>query len=214
MATITVAQARQYAQQAGFFGSALNTIVAIAYAESRFVTDAFNPGYPADPNDPPGDIEQSAGVLQINLLAHPGITRAQANDPATAFKDAFAISNGGTNFTAWSTYTQPGPNNYTNFLSLTGGNTQGIIPPNPVPGTGPVIGSIPGLGSLPGIPDLPSWIGAILGRLGIPSLQDLGYRALFLFIGAVLFIIGLIVLFRPEEKEAADIAIQAAGDAA
>src|SRR5690348_14380985 len=207
MATISVQQARQYAANAGFKGSALNTIVAIAYAESRFVTDAFNPGYPADPNDPPGDVEQSAGVLQINLLAHPSITRAQADDPQTAFRDAFQISNGGTNFTAWSTYTQPGPNNYTNFLNMVGGSTAGILPPNPIPGIGPVAGSLGGLGSIPGLPDIPSWIAAILGRFGIPSMQDLGYRALFIGLGFIVFIVGLVVLFRPvAEKTVQDVA--------
>lgn len=212
MATITLAQAKQYAANAGFVGSALNTIVAIAYAESRFVTDAINPGYPADPSDPVGDTEYSVGPLQINLKAHPGISIAQAEDPQTAFNDAFAISNGGTNFSAWSTYTVPGPNNYTNFLSMVTGNANTIQPP-PGPGS-PISGLVPSLGSIPGLPDLPGWINAVLGRLGIPSLQDLGYRALFLFMGFILFIVGLFILFRPVQQSVAEETEQAAEVAA
>lgn len=192
MSTITLQQAKQYAANAGFTGSALNTIVAIAYAESRFVTDAINPGYPA-PGDPIGDHEYSVGVLQINLPVHPGITLAQAEDPATAFRDAFQISNGGTDFSAWSTYTVPGPNNYTNFLSMVTGQ------PNPPPGVQGIADVAANASA--SLLNLPNWLANILSGLGIPSIQDLGYRTLFIALGFILFIAGIFVLFRPEEQQ-------------
>lgn len=194
MAKITLAQAKQYAANAGFTGSALNTIVAIAYAESRFITDAINPGYPA-PGDPVGDHEYSVGVLQINLPAHPGITVAQAEDPQTAFRDAFQISNHGTNFNAWSTYTVPGPNNYRNFLSMVTGQPN----PDPLPGVQGIAGAATNAAA--SLINLPNWLANILSGLGIPSLQDLGYRTLFIALGFVFLIAGVVVLFRPEEEQ-------------
>lgn len=99
MAVISIASAQSYAAAAGFTGEALNIIVAIAQAESGLDTTAVNA------NDPNGG---SFGIVQINgihIFTEHAITLAQAYDPAAAFRFAYHLSNGGQNFTPWSTYT-------------------------------------------------------------------------------------------------------------
>jgi Lysozyme like domain len=95
MSTISRDQAIQYASAAGFNGQALNTIVAIATAESGLRTDAQGHNT--------GSVDR--GVLQINSYWHAEVPDACAYDPACAFRQAYRISNGGTNFTPWTTYT-------------------------------------------------------------------------------------------------------------
>jgi murein DD-endopeptidase MepM/ murein hydrolase activator NlpD len=96
MAAISVAQARQYAAAAGFRGSALDTIVAIAQAESSLDTSARN-------INTDGSIDR--GILQINKRWHPEVSDAAAYDPAASFAAGYQISNRGTDFHPWSTYT-------------------------------------------------------------------------------------------------------------
>jgi hypothetical protein len=102
---LSVAQAVQYAKNAGFVSNSLTYIVAIAIAESGLYTHAVNS------SDPYGG---SFGVLQINA-AHFGETFGQSNqyvmsqsvafDPALSFLFAYKLSNRGTKFTDWGTYT-------------------------------------------------------------------------------------------------------------
>jgi murein DD-endopeptidase MepM/ murein hydrolase activator NlpD len=110
MAIITVAQARQYAAAAGFSGAGLNTIVAIAQAESSLDTSARN-------INTDGSIDR--GILQINKKWHPEVSDAQAYDPAAAFAAGYQISSRGSDFHPWSTYTNGA---YKAYLSgVTGG---------------------------------------------------------------------------------------------
>jgi Lysozyme like domain len=90
------------ALNAGFAGDAAHTMTAIALAESSGVPNVVNP------NDRLG----SFGLTQINEASHPGLG-AGAIDPQTAMNDAFSISNGGTNFTPWSSFNH---NLYQKFL--------------------------------------------------------------------------------------------------
>lgn len=108
---ITVAQAESYASQAGFSNAIvpkgpyspgtwtqIQTIVGIAAAESGLNINSYNP------SDPYGG---SFGVLQING-AHfhsGGTTQAAALDPLHAFQYAYILSNHGTNFIPWGTFT-------------------------------------------------------------------------------------------------------------
>lgn len=86
------------AKAAGFSGSALETIVAIAGAESGFnASDVCNDCFP-------GVHELSVGMWQINILAHPEYTQAQMMDVNANARAAFAISSAGLNFTPWSVY--------------------------------------------------------------------------------------------------------------
>lgn len=96
MAVLSRSQVASYAQQAGFSGNALNIAVAIAEAESSFNTTAKLV-------NTDGSIDR--GLWQINNRYHPEVPDAQAYDPLGAARAAYAISNRGTNFGAWVTYT-------------------------------------------------------------------------------------------------------------
>lgn len=94
-----------YAYQAGVRGTQLELAVAIALAESGGNTEAHNA-------KPPDD---SYGLWQINMLGAMGPARRlqfglQSNadlfDPAKNAKAMFALSGGGRNWTAWTTYTR------------------------------------------------------------------------------------------------------------
>lgn len=93
-------------QQAGFKGPALSTMYRIVMAESGGRANAFNG------NARTGD--RSYGLAQINMLGQMGVNRAkqyglksydQLFDPLTNLRAAYRISNGGTNFNPWTTYT-------------------------------------------------------------------------------------------------------------
>lgn len=99
--TLTYAQLRAYAASAG--AADPDTAAAVALAESGGRTDAHNP-------IPPDD---SYGVWQINMIGAMGPDRrkklgitsnAQLFDPGTNARAMVMLSNGGTNFSAWSTY--------------------------------------------------------------------------------------------------------------
>jgi len=107
---ISVARARQYAASAGFTGSGLDTIVAIAQAESSLNTLAQ--GHNTD-----GSIDR--GILQINSRWHAEVTDSCAYDPLCSFQQGYRISNRGTSFTPWSTYTSGA---YRRYLTLSGGS--------------------------------------------------------------------------------------------
>lgn len=84
---------RALAYKAGFRGSALNTIVAIAMAESGGRTDARN-------TNTDGSVDR--GVLQFNSRWHPEVKHP--DNPALAFKNAYRVTNQGRDFSAWVTY--------------------------------------------------------------------------------------------------------------
>lgn len=96
MAIISVALARQYASQAGFIGNSLDTIVAIAQAESSLNTSAQH-------TNSDGSIDR--GILQINSRYHSEVSDSCAYDATCAFGQGYRISNKGTNFHPWATYT-------------------------------------------------------------------------------------------------------------
>jgi len=98
MTVLSVAQARQYAQSAGFSGNALDTIVAIAQCESGLDTNAVN----IIGNTPQGSIDR--GVMQINSYWHKEVPNTCAFDPMCSFQQSFRISGSGTQFTQWETY--------------------------------------------------------------------------------------------------------------
>src|SRR5687767_3846680 len=108
MAVISVSQARLYASQAGFSGQALNTIVAIAQAESGLNTAIQG-------RNTDGSIDR--GILQINSRWHPEVSDGCAYDPACAFRSGWRISSSGTNFTPWVAYTNGA---YLRYLSTSG----------------------------------------------------------------------------------------------
>jgi len=103
MASLSYNQIRQYAVNAGFQGQSADTITQIALAES-----GGNP-YAINASDPHGG---SYGLTQINGI-HSG-AQSTYGDPQQAMNMAYSVSNGGTNFSPWSTYTSGA---YTRFAS-------------------------------------------------------------------------------------------------
>jgi Lysozyme like domain len=63
----------------------------------------YQPGQ--NPSYPQGGREQSFGPWQIHLPAHPDVTQSCAMDLTCSTAAAYKISNGGTNFNPWSTFT-------------------------------------------------------------------------------------------------------------
>lgn len=98
MAKISIADALNYAYQAGFRGQSQQTVVAIAIAESGLNTNAMN----SQGNNAGVD----RGVLQINSYWHSEVSDACAFDPGCAFKAGYKISSNGTNFHPWATYNE------------------------------------------------------------------------------------------------------------
>ena len=98
MTTYTYPQLVQLAQNAGFQGQNANTAAAIAMAESSGNPNsiAYNDG---------GKGYNSYGLMQINGVNDAAVGGASnALDPQTSFNQAYILSNGGSNFSPWSTY--------------------------------------------------------------------------------------------------------------
>lgn len=111
MAVLSIAQARQYAAAAGFTGTSLDIIVAIAQAESGLNTDAVGRN---------ADGSRDRGILQFNSRWHPEISDACAFSPACAFQAGYRVSARGTNFSAWTTFSA---GTYKRFLAGSGNSS-------------------------------------------------------------------------------------------
>lgn len=118
MAILTQDQLTQDASQAGFTGTGLQDIVAIAMAESGGNTLASNTVGNSAGTD--------RGVLQINSFFHPEVSNTCAYDPICSFTQAFNISQGGTSFTPWTTFDN---GSFKKFLG-SGSTTQGSFLPS------------------------------------------------------------------------------------
>lgn len=108
--TLTDVQIAQYAVTAGLVSSrsAIATAVAIAIAESQGNTQAHNPGNGTT------DIEDSYGLWQINVLAHPNYDKKRLYDPSYNAAAMVAISTTGQNWNPWGTYTSGAYRKYLN----------------------------------------------------------------------------------------------------
>jgi len=110
MATISHSDLEALWTLAGGTQATADVAAAIAEAESGGNPSAIaNTAYPNLPGyhpPPPGaQPEYSVGLWQINLLAHPQYTASQMLTPRLNAIAAYAISNGGTDFSPWTTYT-------------------------------------------------------------------------------------------------------------
>ena len=121
-------------KKAGFTGDALTTAYAVAKAESGGRSSAYN-----GPSNGTGD--DSYGLFQINMIGTLGPERLNKTwhsadgskfklndrsdlfDPLTNAKVAYHMSNGGKNWSAWTTYTS---GTYKDFLQPGGGGTPGF----------------------------------------------------------------------------------------
>ena len=102
MTVYNYAQLKQLALNAGFTGSSADTAAAIALAESGGNSNNVNTNYATDPGG-------SYGLMQINAHYNPSYFNDPNNniyDPQYNMNVAYQLSNGGTNFSPWSTYKQ------------------------------------------------------------------------------------------------------------
>jgi hypothetical protein len=112
---MTPSEAKAVAAQAGFSGDALNTIVAIGTAESGLNPTARN-------TNTNGSTDR--GWLQINSI-HAQVSDAMADDPVQAAQFAYQLSKGGTDFSAWTTFTS---GRYRQFLPAAQAADVGAVP--------------------------------------------------------------------------------------
>lgn len=175
----------QYAQNAGFSGNSANTIAAIAMAES-----SGNP-YAINPNDPGG----SYGLTQINEGAWGIGAENTLGNPQEAFNQAYAVSNGGTNFSPWSTYTN---GQYAQYLPQNSSATGTPDSSNSSGSCGYLIPAFPSFG-FPGVTD-PTCDGTTSSLSGLSTLiqnaskflGDLTQGATWERVGVI--VIGIILL--------------------
>ena len=114
---LTLRQWLNKLKPAGFAGLVAVAIMsAIVMAESGGVTNARNPEtgtYPPTTRFPQGTYDR--GAAQINSGWWPQFTDAQCDDPTETAKACWIISQGGTRWIDWHTYTNGA---YVKFLPL------------------------------------------------------------------------------------------------
>lgn len=107
---MSMQQAADVARKAGFSGDKLAIALAIAQAES-----SLNPSDVSKPNkDKWGSHDR--GLWQINDHWHSEVSNADALDPLKNAQAAYRISEGGTNWSQWSTYGKDGNGIYKKYL--------------------------------------------------------------------------------------------------
>jgi len=223
---IPLSQAAYYAEQAGFSGNSLATILAISLRESGGRDQNGNYTGILD-TSAHNNVSGASGLLQWNPQAW-GDVSAYANDPAATYEVAFQRTNGGTNFGPWTcdtecgyasghgiTPTSPatvigaaiggqpsGPIHLpADFWSIVGSSPAGVASPSPLP-AGPIGAQGPGSSSSSASTSAPA---NILGGLfntqagGINFLQNAGVGA----IGLVLLLGGFLIIAAPPLVSAA-----------
>ena len=126
MATLTEAEVRRLAEQAGFRGESVDIAQAVARAESGWRTDALGDTTLTNATWGP-----SVGLFQIRCLwADRGTGRPRdcdaLRDPAFNARAAYAISSQGTNWNPWTVFKT---GTYRQFLSNVGGTVSGLLSP-------------------------------------------------------------------------------------
>src|SRR4051794_32076735 len=137
MAKLTPAQVYNAARAGGFSPTAAIMATAVALAES-----GGNPAAHCH-NCFPGVTEDSRGLWQINVDAHPDMAGWNLYDPKTNARAAYSISSGGRSFGAWSTYTNGAYRNTLPQVYSGLGITAGAQPPASAPGGVPAGGAGP-----------------------------------------------------------------------
>lgn len=92
MATYSAQQIYAFARQAGFDPDAATTMTAIALAESGGRSGAHNPSG-----------EDSRGLWQINVQAHPRFAGTDLYDPLANARAAYEVAGGGADISPWTT---------------------------------------------------------------------------------------------------------------
>lgn len=186
---LSQSQIAMYAQSAGLSPDRAQIAAAIAMAESGGRPTAHNPVPPDD----------SYGLWQINMIGSMGpARRAQYGissntdlyDPAVNARAMAAISNGGKNFTPWSTYTSGAYKKFSGGAAdatATDASWQGDL--------GGALGGLLG-GGTAGLQGL-----AALGELGVGAAEWLGnphnwIRIIETVVGALMVGVGLAIVTR------------------
>jgi hypothetical protein len=154
-------QIAQYAAAAGFSGGDLTTAVAIAFAESSGNTQAHNPNG-----------EDSWGLWQINLNAHPEFSSWDLTDPALNARAAFLLYSS-SGFRPWSTFNsgvfqrymasaQAGVNSIMQAVQIAPGVI--VLPPVQDPGANTTT-DLAASGAQ--ITQLPGWVWIAAGAVGL-----------------------------------------------
>lgn len=128
---ISLSQAITLARNAGFSGTSLVNIVSIALAESGLDANAQNC------NNPGGSCDR--GIIQINNYWHSEVTDQCAYDPQCAFKSAYTISQQGSSFQPWTTFTSGA---YKQFVNTVQQAINGNSNNTPITSTTPASGGI------------------------------------------------------------------------
>lgn len=195
--TLTPQQIAQYAYNAGFRGRALDQAVFIALAESAGRVDAYNPELGAGTKKGSG----SRGLWQIYGAAHPWANNNAIFDPQANANAAYRVFvEAGNRFTPWSTYNK-GLARVTRSFKVQGKTITPSASPvaqiargSTAPITNDRVEFEKGgrIGNAPAV-TLRSFLG-----LPEPGPTDTGPRDIsdfiFIGVGSVLFIIGLIFL--------------------
>lgn len=194
---MSVLDAARAAYAAGFRGQSLVTAIAIAGAESGYNPTSHN-------TKPPDD---SVGLWQINYYGNlrPGRTATYGPpeallDPTANARAAYAISSGGNNFGAWTTYTSGA---YRSHLSeaaaaaaqVSGGSSSGGLDiPNPLGAVGDIAGSIPNpfdvAGAVGSVLGAPLSLASDIGKDLIQGLTRLSVFGVLLATGGALVVLG------------------------
>jgi hypothetical protein len=189
MTYLSYAQLRAYAASAG--AADPDTAAAVAMAETGGTGDtkAHNPVPPDD----------SYGPWQINMLGSLGPDRrkklgitsnTQLYDPMVNARAMVMISNGGTNFTPWTTYTS---GKYKKYLKGSTGSTGGTTAPTDTTGTAQQALDVGDVGSAIAAPfkDMASIAVDVSNWVVNPSNW---LRVLYVIAGASVVLVGLDVL--------------------
>lgn len=189
--TLTDAQIAGYAKAAGFTGDALVTAIAVCLAESGGNPRAHNG------NALTGD--DSYGLMQINMLGSLGPDRRKRYglksnddlyDPSTNMRVAFAMSNGGKSFSAWSTY-PPSSNKYKAYVPRA--NAAAGNPDTSGSSAGGTANAVPANSLIPGMDGITSFFSFISDSIT-------WLRAGMILAGAVLLIFAAVGLSGQGDK--------------
>ena len=224
----------QIAYQAGFRGAGLIYAVAVSLAEDG----SGNPNATNTTGNTPPSTDR--GLWQINSYWHPEVTDAMAFDPLSAAQAAFRISNGGTDWSQWSTWPGAAGAELVRAANAVANANIQVVPGGPQPITSATpsdvagigqqisntIGSIPsGTDVISSINDAAKTIGQIpisIGQ-GLDQLKNLGaffqqpdlwIRFLMILGGGILILIGLsltaLSFIKPESFSIPELAAAAA----
>jgi Lysozyme like domain len=200
VATITSGEIGRHAHAAGFSGLDLRTAVAVALAESGGNTNARNLS----------SREDSRGLWQINVRAHPEFASSNLFDPAMNARAAKAVLNK-QGWGAWSVFKN---GKFLLFMPAATGAVAGLV-------TTDVAASLPGAG------EIASGVGELTGAKAAGEALTLAAKAgtwisdprnwiriLYVALGGALVIGALVVVAQPIATEVAGPAVKTAIKAA